>query len=255
MNLRKIAGALVVAIAACAALTPYARAEDKIASFTTGSSNPFTFTSDGGSGGTLVTTNGASNYVQGAAFGPTLADFNQPAFMKFGPLSLLSVNSSGKTALFATGNPPGTSFQITTGANGGGTVLLEGWFQYATMDYSANNQTQHLFNLGFESVVYTGGTYYNLFPGSSTDPQLTGNLTLTFGVNQITENGSGGLNSFTTTTLDGNFTATADNDVNVTAVPEPEEYAVMGMVSLTLCGLMIRARRRTATRSFGNWAA
>ncbi len=30
------------------------------------------------------------------------------------------------------------------------------------------------------------------------------------------------------------------------AVPEPGEYAVMGMAGLTLCGLMVRARRRRA---------
>ncbi|GAB4464319.1 MAG: hypothetical protein OHK0029_34140 [Armatimonadaceae bacterium] len=31
---------------------------------------------------------------------------------------------------------------------------------------------------------------------------------------------------------------------SVAPVPEPGEYAVMGMIGLTLCGLMVRARRR-----------
>jgi len=82
-----------------------------------------------------------------------------------------------------------------------------------------------------------------------------------------TRNNMGWVNySFFATTSGGptmlqfqSTTATAygpalDN-VSVTAVPEPEEYAVMGMVSLTLCGLMVRARRRSGARKLNTWAA
>jgi hypothetical protein len=41
----------------------------------------------------------------------------------------------------------------------------------------------------------------------------------------------------------------------VDPVPEPEEYAVMGMAGMCLCGLMIQAkRRRTAMSGMGNAA-
>jgi hypothetical protein len=90
------------------------------------------------------------------------------------------------------------------------------------------------------------------------DPQLTGTFSLTFQGVTPTPRGVtalGGLNAFTTTGFQGGFTATADGKVNINPVPEPEEYAVMGMASLALCGLMLRARRRSAGRTMGGFAA
>lgn len=93
-------------------------------------------------------------------------------------------------------------------------------------------------------VVLNGTTYgtpftsamYNL---SGNPPWMNpANLNISSGV-------ISGLNtlSFTVNNSGANTAGIAFN-LQTPAVPEPGEYAVMGMAGLTVCGLMIRARRR-----------
>jgi hypothetical protein len=260
MNLRRIAGAFIAAAAMCVALTTNAGAQVvPIASTAQAGAGSFHFTPSGTSG-VLVTDNGAgSPWVAVTGFDFTSSS-TYSGYLTFGPMTLTSVDVAGEKAYFWTGNPPGQTFRINSASDGTGTDLLTGWFQQGVLDYGNTNNSGFVTNFLLNGVVYDGGTMITEYtnPLSPTfDPQLTGDLSFELRNANVSYNaGTGSLNEFQSLSFTGSFDAVPDDDTNIIPVPEPGEYAVMGMVSLTLCGLMVRARRRSAGRAaFGNSAA
>ncbi|GAB4461137.1 MAG: hypothetical protein OHK0029_26000 [Armatimonadaceae bacterium] len=250
MNLRNMFGAFVAVAAFGVSVAMPAQAQDvqNISTFGGAQTNPngdFIFTSNGTNGGTLVTQAAGTRIL---VTGPSAASFEGVAFLNFGPISqvggsaMIDDNGTMTTAddaVVATFG--GGTFSIYTGANSTGTLLLTGTFGNSSFRSTAATGAT-LQTLNFGDVIYTGGTYKNDF---NTLYSLTGDPfgTFSIGMTAITPalgfNGSGGLNSFVANGSGGTFDA---------AVPEPGEYAVMGMIGLTLCGLMIRARRRSSAK-------
>lgn len=263
MKIRNVISAMAATVVACAALTAPAHAADytgQIMQFvSTHPTSPFSFVQNGaGDGGTLVTASPNGTSVIG------LSPTNAPSFATIEFTGLDQVEGSavdnGAGKISANFKPGG--FVLRTSP--GGAVLLQGTFGVSTFtaENTGSATTGSLLKLDFADVIYDNTSPYAVqfmaLPGSQFDPQLTGTFSLTFqGVTPtpLGVTGLGGLNAFTTTGFQGGFTATADGKVNINPVPEPEEYAVMGMASLALCGLMLRARRRSAGRTMGGFAA
>lgn len=264
MKIRNVISAMAATVVACAAFTAPAHADytGQIMQFVSiNPTSPFSFVQNGAqTGGTLVTAspNGTSVIATNSINVPSLGTIT------FSGLDQVdgSAVDDGLGNITAKFNPG--SFVLRDAANN---VLLQGTF--GTSSFKAENTnsatTGSLLKLDFADVIYDNTTPYALtfmnpvnHPGSGFDPQLTGTFSLTFqGVTPtpLGVTAGGGLNGFTTTGFQGGFTATSDGIVNINPVPEPEEYAVMGMASLALCGLMLRARRRSAGRSMGGFAA
>jgi hypothetical protein len=254
MNLRKILSSLFAAAVACIVLSMPAQAQITASIMNFHNLNPtpspWTFTEDGfQTGGTLVTAAGGTLVsVTGPGGSPT-----QDAYLTLGPLTQTGAASAAFGGVGATFS--GGAFQVVDAGNPLN-VLLSGTFGSSTFFSINTTGTQQLI---VSDIDYDDNTVFaqQFILGTGGTTLLNGTFSLTFGKISpapVSFYGAGGLKAFTTETLEGNFDATSDGDHLL--VPEPGEYAVMGMVSLTLCGLIIRARRRSAGRAaLGNLAA
>jgi hypothetical protein len=236
MKARNFVGGLIAVLAVGFVLTAPAHAQiDNIMTFGGWQFSPnadFTFTrTPGGNGGTLVTLPGGTQVLAG---GPLDTSYNGFAYLNFGPLSEVagsaSVSGNNITATFNGGN-----FSVTTAPGGGGSTLLTGTFgpsQFnATVSNGATMQT-----LQFGNVIYSGGSYMDDFLSMHPGRAVIGSFS--FGLTSISSPylsvTNGGLDSFKANGSGGTFDALA--------VPEPGEYAAMGLIGLTVCGLILRAR-------------
>ena len=116
---------------------------------------------------------------------------------------------------------------------GTGGTILSGTFSSGIL---VSNNGAITFSVGGNDVQYTGGTALAGAPGNS------GNLTIALSGHSLGSNGwsmSGG--NITTSTFAGNGMGTYETNA---AVPEPGEWAAMGILASGLTGLMVRARRR-----------
>jgi len=114
----------------------------------------------------------------------------------------------------------------------GGTIL-SGTFSAGTL---VSNNGALTFSVGGNSVSYTGGTALVGAPG------LVGDMSFGISGHALGSSGwtmSGG--NITTSTFAGQGSGTFDANG---AVPEPGEWAAMGILATGLTGLMVRARRR-----------
>ena len=129
--------------------------------------------------------------------------------------------------------------------------LLQGTFTGASLDTSGG-QSGNI--LSFGGVTYTGGSYLTTIQGDFPDTSNTGDFAFSLsGINHGTNATNGptnlGANSSTgafelgghgvRSGLTGNFNIVAD-------VPEPGEWAAMGVLAAGLGGLVVRARRKRA---------
>lgn len=232
--LRKASVGLALAVSV-AALSAPAYANDPILNFGTNAS-VMTFTSNGIGGGTLA----ASDIAVDVDFTP-LGGGQGPAFFMFTSNMVNGSATAGPggsiSALFGGGN-----FSIYTGPGGSGTEILSGTFNSGLL-FKVGGGAGFNADLLDNQLVYTGGSAINEFIAAHALPlgtPLVGNLGLTFtAVNpSISLLPGGGLSSFEAQ-VSGNLDA-------ISAVPEPGEWAAMGILASGLTGLMVRARRRRA---------
>ena len=237
-----MAGAFVATMIACLALTAPAQAQYiPMMDFSTPDDIPptpsITFTSNNGSGGTLVTNDGGTLIDIGN--GPVGSSHTGDAYLTFGPISQIA-GSGQQFGVVTVAQFGGGSFEVWTGANKTGEKLLAGTFGNSLFVASG---TGNLFSLDFGTVDYDVTTdFAKEFLAVNPGTGIYGNFSLSLSSLSkfpIGVNGSGGLNSFNAKGFSGTMDAMA--------VPEPGEYAVMGMAGMTVCGLMVRARRRRNT--------
>jgi hypothetical protein len=247
MHFRNFAVALVALAATTLAISApvQAQGEKPMAGFVGFQGSPDAdFTFSGGIGGTLVTQPGGTQII---AAGPdVVTSFSGPAYLVFGPITQTGAavvdGITGEiSAEFSAG-----SFSINTLPFGAGDVLLTGDFG-GTLFTSASGDAAGLQNnkLVFSEVTYHTGFYVDDFIAKygSLGP---GSFSLSFtSIEPDISLTGGGINAFSANNSSGVFSAT-------TAVPEPGEYAVMGMAGLTVCGLMVRARRRRSANGMAS---
>ena len=171
-------------------------------------------------GGITLTTNGTlsltSNFGVGVVGGPS-ADYN-------------SVIDNGESVLFTFDAGPATDVNvndIAAGARSGDPA-----------------STVEVFGVGGGSLgVFTAFSFSDL--GLVTNPSLSSRVN-NQAISAFRITGGGTNNSTNNFIAIGgvSYTPTA-----VTAVPEPGEWATMGMAGTGLCGLMVRARRRAGAAS------
>jgi choice-of-anchor C domain-containing protein len=213
---------MLAAVGVCAlALGRPAAAQNLVTngSFETGT-NPGSFTTVG-VGGTNITgwqvTSGTVDYIGTywtAQDGARSIDLSGGGNGTLAQQSIATINGQVYFVSFwMAGNPDGIPLVKTLDATFGGTTQS---FSFDVTGHDRNNM---------------GWVNYSFY-AAATGPSTT-------------------LSFLNTTTPASAFGPAIDN-VSVSIVPEPEEYAVMGMVSLTICGLMLRARRR---RAFGSRTA
>lgn len=196
----------------------------------------FVFTANSSGGGSLVTQSIGTRVLSG---GPIAASYAGIAYLQFGPISQINgtatASGSNIKAQFS-----GGSFLISTGPSGGGLMLLTGTFGGSEFN-STSSSGATLQSLTFGNVSYTGGSYLINFLSTYKGTSAIGSFSL--GLTAITPklkvNALHGLNSFKANGSGGTFDATS-----IGAVPEPGEYMVMGMAGMTVCGLIVRTRRR-----------
>lgn len=198
------------------------------------------------SGGVLVTASGPANMVGNP--------FNNARF-NFGPITFVSGSASSTTfngvttigANFTTAGQPAPNFSIFAADN---SVLLTGVFGGAALT-STSNSSGTIQSIGFNTVTYTGGSFLTQFLANNGGSSAVG----TFGVTLSGVNPAFGITGGTTASFPGltmtsganlnGFTAAASGATfDATSVPEPGEYAAMGMAGMSVMGLMVRARRK-----------
>ncbi|MDX1931816.1 MAG: hypothetical protein SFU56_04350 [Capsulimonadales bacterium] len=237
MNVRNLIGGLAAATLVTVASHAPAHAIDPLATFNGKTAGGFSFTSDNNGSGTLVTEDGGTKVgLTSLVNDPDAFDGN--AWFQFGPITQVAnsaTNDNGSLdALFS-----GGTFTFYTKKNGKGSLLLSGTFNKAVFSSDSASSAGLQSDLLFNDVTYTGGSvldqYLALNPGTS----AIGTFSLSFsGLNWNNNRGvtNGGLNS---------FIATGSGTFDVMAVPEPGEYAAMGLIGLTLGGLILRARNKS----------
>lgn len=226
MHLRNMIGALVTVAATSIALSAPANAQTFATIQSKNGTTPFSYVT-GAAGGLNISTS-ATVFLANSSL-PVTPQVD--ATVVFTGLNNVGTVSGIEQTL------SGGTFTITQ--NGGGPVLLQGTFTGATL--FAVGPTGGVFQSTMQSVTYTGGTY---FAASGLDNP--GNLSFNFTSVSPTPTIVGGYYTNFNASGSGTFSA------SLAAVPEPGEYAVMGMAGLTVCGLIVRARRR---RSVGGMAA
>ncbi len=149
-----------------------------------------------------------------------------------------SVNTSGAPSFIVltggnnnSGNAGTTSFTISSA--GTGTVSFN-WL-YNTSDLNPSYDP-FIFKVNGVQMTTTNGGGPNTQSGFYSTGIAAGQ-SLSFQI-YTTDNKFGTAN-----VKISNFSAPS---ISAPGVPEPGEYAVMGMAGLTLCGLIVRARRRKA---------
>ncbi len=238
MQLRNfvIAGVATLAAAGTLALTaaPSQAMTGNFVTFVTGNSSSTTVTYTANTGLAFTPTP-----LAGQSFGQGSGFVN--SFITFGT-TVATVGPATVTGNNITQNLGGTTFTIRNAAN---QDLLTGSFGSSTLSGqstagNASGAASATFNA--QGVVYTSGQYLAEAGGTggnigdfglSFSGLVTG-FTVTAGSLDTFRVGGSGINGSTT----GNF------NVVVSGVPEPSEWAVIGMASLTLGGLMVRARRK-----------
>lgn len=124
--------------------------------------------------------------------------------------------------------------------------LLSGSFTGATLDTSGG-QSGNI--LSFGGVTYTSGSYLTTIQGDFPDTSNTGDFA--FSLSGINHGGTTQLGADSSTgafTLGGNGVRSGlTGNFNIVAdVPEPGEWAAMGVLAAGLGGLVVRARRKRA---------
>jgi hypothetical protein len=114
---------------------------------------------------------------------------------------------------------------------GAGGTILSGTFSSGTLVSTSGALT---FMVGGNDVTYTGGT---ALVGA---PSLVGNMSMGISGHNLASGWTMSSGNITTNTFAGQGSGTFD----VSDVPEPGEWAAMGILATGLTGLMVRARRR-----------
>ncbi len=115
---------------------------------------------------------------------------------------------------------------------GTGGTILSGTF---TSGVLVSNNGAITFSVGGNGVQYTGGTALSGAPSNS------GTMTLALSGHSLASGWTMSGGNITTSTFAGNGMGTYEANA---AVPEPGEWAAMGILASGLTGLMARARRR-----------
>ena len=241
MRFNKFSGSMTVAALSLGIFSGVAQANDTIGQLTgqtpRGASD-VTFTSNGASGGTLIT-NGAGARV--SAVGPiedgTFNDTFNSYFILDGPgISQIAgsaiTDATGKT----TAQFGGGSFSIVNRNNG--SLLLSGVF--SGVDFTSVSGSSAIFaNIGLNGVTYVSGLFRDEFLTLTPGDSVIGTFGLSLSaINPNVASSGGGLTSFGAQAISGTLDATA----TTTAVPEPSEWLAIGMASASVGGLMFRAR-------------
>jgi hypothetical protein len=230
LALGALAGAAVLAVSATASQAAFL----PIANFGGGgaSDTDVTFVSDGVGGGTLTIlltrdiSNAAGTNISAATLSLT-TNMVADSGAVIGPVT---------TASFQ-----GGTFSIT---KGGDTLLSGNFANTGLLSFTSGTYAFSADVSGYWSNGAGAENFVDVF--QALHGCLVGDGNLSFAgtavapsISLYATGGGFGLNSFTSQ-LSGNF------DANCNVVPEPSEWAAMGLGVLGVGGLMVRARRRTA---------
>lgn len=231
----------VLGLALTVSVSGAAMANDPILNFG-GSPAAISFTAVGNGGTLAANTNVVSSFIAGIVPpGTTAAKFVFTSNMING--SAVPLGASGAVALFGPGSFAFINDDISDVLYYGQTILA-GSFQSgvftATPVFSGNQAISFLTSdVNYDGTGYAESAFNALYYSPLSFP-LQGSMGLTFTAAVPTVSGTfgGGLSSFNAQ-VSGNLDA-------VKAVPEPGEWAAMGILASGLTGLMVRSRRRRA---------
>ena len=201
-----------------------------------------TFTSNGAGGGTLITGGdgvraSAVGSIEDGSLNGTSDSFLSPGALGIEQTGGSATEVSGKTV--AKVGVGAGAFSLLRWADN--LMLLSGVFSGMNLGGTSGSSATSV-NAGLSGGAYNGGLFRDEIrtrhPGDTVVG--TSGFSLSASSPKAGSPASGGLGSFGAQALSG----TLDTTTTTTAVPEPGEWMVIGMATVGLGGLMIRARRR-----------